>query len=81
MWDAGINDWAVQYDIRLKTWLSALEEAEGETASKSMEFELSAYIKGSWEKGRFWLNHAARRSWAFYTVYWKYLNKRFFGEG
>jgi len=30
--------------------------------------------------GRFWLNHAARRSWVFDTIYWKYLDERFFGE-
>lgn len=30
--------------------------------------------------GRFWLNYAARKSWAFDAIYWKYLDVRFFGE-
>lgn len=36
-------------------------------------------MKESWETGRFWLHYAARKSWAFDTIFWKYLDKRFFG--
>lgn len=32
----------------------------------------------SWETGRFWLSCAARKSWAFDTVFWKYLDEKFF---
>ncbi|KAI0127404.1 phosphotransferase [Xylariales sp. AK1849] len=65
-------------EIRLKTWLSAMEEAEEDSSPGSLL--LSAYMRESWETGRFWLNYAARRSWAFDTIYWKYLDERFFGE-
>lgn len=34
----------------------------------------------SWKTGRFWLNYAARKSWVFDAIYWKYLDERFFGE-
>ncbi|KAI3401957.1 hypothetical protein diail_6517 [Diaporthe ilicicola] len=78
MWDNGIEDWTSIYDKRLKTWLLALEEAEKEMSSESLL--LSAYMRESWETGRFWLNYAARRSWAFDTIYWMYLDERFFGE-
>ncbi|KAH7354727.1 hypothetical protein BKA65DRAFT_227401 [Rhexocercosporidium sp. MPI-PUGE-AT-0058] len=78
MWENGIDDWKKQYEGRLRTWLSAIEEVE-------QEMELDgllhlAYMRESWESGRFWLNYAARRSWAFDTIYWKYLDERFFGE-
>ncbi|KAH8596638.1 hypothetical protein B0O99DRAFT_705955 [Bisporella sp. PMI_857] len=33
-----------------------------------------------WETGRFWLNYAARKSWAFDTIFWKYLDHRLFGS-
>ncbi|TVY13475.1 hypothetical protein LARI1_G008207 [Lachnellula arida] len=83
MWDAGIDDWVEKYELRLETWLSAMKEAEAEesagSGSKSTEFLLSAYMRESWETGRFWLTYAARKSWAFDTVFWKYLDERFFG--
>lgn len=78
MWDGGIEDWACVYEKRLKCWLLAIEEAEQEMDSDS--FLLSEYMRESWGTGRFWLNYAARKSWAFDTIYWKYLDKKFFGE-
>ncbi len=41
---------------------------------------LSVQMRQSWEQGRFWLNYAARKSWVFDTIYWRFLDKRFFGE-
>lgn len=78
MWDDGIEDWARVYERRLKTWLSAMEEAEQDISPSCLP--LSAYMRESWETGRFWLDYAARKSWAFDTIYWKYLDERFFGE-
>ncbi|KAI0012234.1 phosphotransferase [Xylariaceae sp. FL0662B] len=77
-WDDGIEDWASIYARTLKTWLSAMEEAEKDMSPGSLL--LSAYMRESWETGRFWLNYAARNSWAFDTFYWKYLDERFFGD-
>ncbi|KAI0123139.1 phosphotransferase [Xylariales sp. AK1849] len=78
MWDNGIEDWTNTYEQRLKVWLSSMEDAEREIRPES--FLLSRYMKESWETGRFWLNYAARKSWAFDTIYWKYLDERFFGD-
>ena len=78
MWEGGIEVWTREYERRLQTWLSAIEEAEQDMAPGSLL--LSAYMRESWETGRFWLNYAARKSWAFDTVYWQYLDERFFGE-
>ncbi|KAM4058579.1 phosphotransferase enzyme family protein [Hirsutella rhossiliensis] len=78
MWDDGIDNWTSVYERRLQTWLSAIEEAEQDINPGSLM--LAAYMRESWVTGRFWLNYAARKSWAFDTVYWKYLDERFFGE-
>lgn len=78
MWDKGIEDWTSDYGRRLETWLLAMEEVEKDM--KPGYFLLSAYMRESWSTGRFWLNYAARKSWAFDTIYWKYLDERFFGE-
>jgi hypothetical protein len=78
MWDSGIENWTSLYQRRLKTWLLAMEEVEKDMGPGLLL--LSAYMRESWETGRFWLNYAARRSWAFDTIYWKYLDERFFGE-
>ena len=78
MWSAGIDDWTSAYELRLKTWLQAMEGAEGMTTD-SLPFKLSAYMRESWASGRFWLNYAARKSWAFDTIFWRYLDEKFFG--
>ncbi|GAB0139236.1 hypothetical protein EsDP_00007449 [Epichloe bromicola] len=78
MWDDGIDNWTSVYERRLQTWLLAMKEAEQDIKPGSLL--LSAYMQESWVTGRFWLNYAARKSWAFDTIYWKYLDKRFFGE-
>lgn len=78
MWDNGIEDWTSFYEKRLKTGISAMEEVEQDASPGSLL--LSAYMRESWETGRFWLNYAARKTWAFDTIYWKYLDERFFGE-
>ncbi|KAG5770164.1 hypothetical protein H9Q72_002829 [Fusarium xylarioides] len=77
MWDDGIEDWASTYEQRLETWLSAMEGAEKEAGSG---LRLSTYMRESWATGRFWLNYAARKSWSFDAIYWKYLDENFFGE-
>ncbi|KAK0107127.1 hypothetical protein ONS95_003833 [Cadophora gregata] len=85
MWDAGIDDWVERYKSSLEIWLSAMKEAENREAyqnrdSKFTDIPLSSYMRESWETGRFWLNYAARKSWALDTIYWKFLDERFFGR-
>ncbi|KAH6648935.1 hypothetical protein BKA67DRAFT_522733 [Truncatella angustata] len=78
MWEKGIDDWASVYERRLETWLSEMEKAERDMSPGSLL--LSAHMRESWKTGRFWLNYAARKSWAFDAIYWKYLDERFFGK-
>lgn len=67
MWDAGIDDWVKKNkELRFETWLSAMTEAEMTSAElKSTEYPLSVYM---------------RESWAFDTVFWKYLHDRSLGR-
>ncbi|KAG9244999.1 phosphotransferase [Calycina marina] len=78
-WKPDMDDWTKIYEIRLQTWLSAMEKAEKDTGSETLPFVLSTHMRESWETGRFWLNYAAKNSWAFDTVFWKYLDEKFFG--
>ena len=57
-----------------------MEKAEGRVGANARSSRLSTYMRESWETGRFWLNYAARKSWAFDSIYWKYLDERFFGK-
>jgi len=41
---------------------------------------LSTRMRESWESGAFWVNYAARKSWAFDAVFWNWLDKKFFGD-
>ncbi|KAL3419901.1 phosphotransferase [Phlyctema vagabunda] len=78
-WPSGIESWRETYELRLKTWLSAVERAESTTEIGPLPVPLSTYMRQSWETGRFWLNYGARKSWAFDAIYWRYLDERFFG--
>ncbi|RBR06669.1 hypothetical protein FVER53590_02394 [Fusarium verticillioides] len=78
LWPSGIDDWSQVYEARLETWLFAMEYQE---RGEEINFpdNLSAYMRESWEGGRFWLTYATRKSWAFDTIFWKYLDEKFFG--
>lgn len=80
MWDDEIDGWIRVYDSCLKTWLRAVKKAEQGTKASLEGIELSTYMRESWETGRFWLGYATRKAWAFDTIFWKYLNDRFFGK-
>lgn len=81
LWDAGIADWVKFYEPRLNIWLAAMQKAEAAVKhdGECMDPPLSTYMRESWETGRFWLNYAARQSWAFDALYWAFLDERFFG--
>lgn len=79
MWrPSGVDKWAKEYDRQLETWLQAMEEQEN-GAPFLHGMPLSAHMKESWESGRFWLNYAARKSWAFDAIFWTFLDERLFG--
>ncbi|KDN67149.1 putative phosphotransferase [Colletotrichum sublineola] len=80
-WSSGIDEWRETYEMRLKTWLSAMIKAEAELPGPiHLSAPLSTYMRESWETGRFFLSYGAKKSWAFDTMYWGFLDERFFGD-
>ncbi|KAH8722008.1 phosphotransferase [Ilyonectria robusta] len=82
-WASGIDDWKHIYEMRLETWLFAMKRVEAEENIQdfhSLPVPLSTYMRESWETSRFWLSYGARKSWAFDTMYWRYLDEKFFGD-
>ncbi|RDW68899.1 uncharacterized protein DSM5745_08659 [Aspergillus mulundensis] len=83
-WEPGLDDWVEKYEKVLPTFLKALkakEDAGIERGVLKEEHRLSHHMLKSWESGDFWVNYAARKSWAFDLVYWAKIDRRFFGEG
>lgn len=81
MWSSGMNKWKEIYDMRFKTWLSAVESAEAKmTEPNLLATPLSTYLRESWDTGRGFLSYGCKKSWAFDAVYWRYLDGRFFGS-
>lgn len=79
MWKpGGVEEWSRAYEPQLGIWLKAVEDQEDGAAFLD-GMPLSAHMRESWETGRFWLNYAARKSWAFDSVFWTFLDERFFG--
>ncbi|KAL2756585.1 hypothetical protein ACRALDRAFT_208518 [Sodiomyces alcalophilus JCM 7366] len=81
MWrPSGVDEWSKAYGLQLEIWLKAMEEQEkGAHVAFLDGVPLSVHMRESWETGRFWLNYAARKSWAFDAVFWNFLDERFFG--
>jgi len=77
-WPSGVDEWSEAYESQLEIWLKAMEEQE-EGAAFLHGLPLSAHMRESWETGRFWLNYAARKSWAFDAVFWNFLDERCVG--
>ncbi|ATY62219.1 kinase-like domain [Cordyceps militaris] len=80
MWHSGMEDWAQQYGRCLNVWLQAMKRAEQNSDETPSGYLLSMYMQESWTTGRFWLNYAARKSWAFDSIFWRYLDECFFGK-
>jgi hypothetical protein len=81
-WPDGIKAWTKVYESRLQTFLRVLQDREDMAIRQSRlkeEQRLSSPMRKSWESGEFWIVYAARKSFAFDSVFWKELDTRFFG--
>lgn len=80
-WPDGIENWKEIYEVRLKTFLKAMTDAE-ESAIASGRLEedqrLSPKMKASWDSGDFWFIYGARKNFAFDAIFWQELHSRFF---
>ncbi|KFY84001.1 hypothetical protein V500_09705 [Pseudogymnoascus sp. VKM F-4518 (FW-2643)] len=81
-WPDGIDEWVTAYEPRLQTFLAVLREREDAFIQEGRLEDLqrlSVPMQESWESGDFWVVYAARKSFAFDAIFWKYLDARFFG--
>ncbi|KFG88002.1 phosphotransferase family protein [Metarhizium anisopliae] len=93
-WPGGYRAWMDTYESRLQTFLRALEAEEEKTkraalteranslprTDEEVEPPLSRRMRDSWEKQTWMLNYAARKSWAFDFIWWKFLDEKYFGS-
>ena len=77
-WSEGIEDWAQEFDRRLKTFLTAMRRSEDMDTQHSQRL-LSDQMQRSWESGDFWVVYASLHSFAFDAIYWQKIDRRFFG--
>ncbi|KAJ5463074.1 hypothetical protein N7475_008018 [Penicillium sp. IBT 31633x] len=80
-WPKGLDDWCIEYEKRLETFLDAMvqcEEAPNTPIAESQR--LSGAMRRSWESGDFWIMYAARNNFAFDAIYWQKIDQRFFGS-
>lgn len=92
-WPGGYKEWMKAYEPRLHTFLRVLEAEEkamAETSGASSASlpdgdgtasapSLSRSMRRSWEERDWMINYAARDSWAFDFIWWKFLDERYFG--
>ncbi|OAA62795.1 phosphotransferase family protein [Niveomyces insectorum RCEF 264] len=55
--------------------------AKDKDKDKNTTTPLSVRMRRSWEAGEFWVSYAARKTWAFDGIYWRFLDERFWGPG
>lgn len=90
-WPGGYDSWMDAYEPRLNTFLSVLEREEGarkenEKMQSSLspnpdtEITLSQLMRKSWRSKTWMINYAARNSWAFDFIFWRYLDCAYFGQ-
>jgi hypothetical protein len=80
-WDDGLDDWVEKYEQCLAIFLKSMTECENDAISSGTlqgEQRLSDKMRESWANGDFWIVYAARKNFAFDSVYWKKLDSRFF---
>ncbi|KAL4804423.1 hypothetical protein BDV18DRAFT_153304 [Aspergillus unguis] len=81
-WPDGIDAWTTVYERRLQIFLKVLGEREDaliHSGRLGKEQRLSGPMWESWRSGDFWVSYAARKNFAFDSIYWQKLDSRFFG--
>ena len=82
-WEGGLDDWVANYEPRLSIFLQALELKEAELIEQGRLKQSkvsSTRMRESWDSGHFWVTYAARRTWAFDGIHWRFLDEKFFGK-
>ncbi|KID86278.1 phosphotransferase family protein, partial [Metarhizium majus ARSEF 297] len=86
-WPGGYDSWMEVYEPRWNTFLRVLEEEEREKKAQNSScctrdtgVPLSQLMRRSWETKSWMINYAARNSWAFDFLFWRYLDDAYFGR-
>ncbi|KJZ78538.1 hypothetical protein HIM_01929 [Hirsutella minnesotensis 3608] len=82
-WPDGLDSWSNAYQERLEFFLQVFQAKERELIQSGRLKDsqtLSLRMRQNWETGDFWLTYAARKSWAFDAIFWRSLDRRFFGH-
>lgn len=74
-----------KYAKALPTFPETMKKCENEAVQNRTLGEchgerLSSRMWDSWQSGDFWIMYAARNNFAFDAVYWKTIDRRFFGS-
>ncbi|CAI7651888.1 unnamed protein product [Penicillium manginii] len=77
-WSKGIEDWAQEFDRRLKTFLTAMRRCEDMDTQHSQRW-LSDQTQRSWESGDILVLYAILHSFAFDAIYWQKIDRRSLG--
>ncbi|GLB05392.1 hypothetical protein AtubIFM57258_000673 [Aspergillus tubingensis] len=81
LWKQGLDDWIARYEKVLPVLLKVLKDKEQGAIDRGILNEsdrLSGHMLKNGESDDFWLNYAARKSWAFDMIYWAKIDGRFF---
>jgi hypothetical protein len=81
-WIGGLDDFLMQYMPRHSIFLDVLRECENEMAKNGgiIDHSLSDHMEQSMRNGDFWVCLAARSSFAFDDIYWKFIDWRYYGD-
>ncbi|OTB14949.1 hypothetical protein K445DRAFT_61757 [Daldinia sp. EC12] len=81
-WDGGYKSWIEACEPRFETFLRVLEAEEENITTSSFikDVPLSQRMRDSWKKKTWMINYAARNSWAFDFIFWRFLDTEYFGE-
>ncbi|KAH0558460.1 hypothetical protein GP486_004881 [Trichoglossum hirsutum] len=82
-WKGGLDDFFATYLSRLEVFLEALRECEDEAIAKGTLIEtqrLTEHMRKSLRSGQFWVCYAARTSYEFDDIYWKFVDPMYYGE-
>ncbi|KAM5347249.1 hypothetical protein ACJ41O_010254 [Fusarium nematophilum] len=90
-WPGGYVPWMKEYEPRFEVFVRLLEEEEEKLRAKSGVTEsgstptglgvpLSRRMRKSWDTKTWMVNYAARNSWVFDFIFWRFLDGAYFGS-
>ncbi len=82
-WADGLDDFFTTYVSRLEVFLDVLQDCESkaiETGTLQQSERLSEHMRHSMHSGAFWFCYAARSSYAFDEIYWRFIDPLYYGE-